>query len=88
MLTLEIQILPFIPGSFKLQACCFEIGVGDGEFMKERINLTMSSVLRSTLVEVGESHKVCAKAVVKIKGTLGSNARNMEEGLDVSIGII
>ncbi len=46
--------------------------------------LTVISVLRSHLVEVGESQRVCHRAVFATKGSLGTKARNKADG-DVSM---
>lgn len=46
--------------------------------------LTVTSVLRSHFDEVGESQRVCHRAVFATKGTLGNKTRNKADG-DVSM---
>ena len=84
-MTFEIHILPLIPGSLNDALCCFEMGVGCGESMRDCIILTISSVFRSHLVEVGESQRECHSAVLNKKGTLGRTMRATAFGLETSM---
>lgn len=79
--TFDIHIFPLMPGSFILNRCCFEIGVGVGESRRERINRIVSAVLRSHFVDVGESQRECHSAVFSRKGTRGTRIRITAVGL-------
>lgn len=73
--TFDIHRFPLMPGSFKLNLCCFEIGVGVGESRRARMRRMVSSVLRSHLVDVGERRRECHSAVLSRKGTWGTTIR-------------
>ena len=84
-MTLDIHIFPFIPGSCKDAFCCLEIGVGLEESSIDRSVLTMSSVLRSHLVEVSGMRRECQTAILSMRGSLGRMRRATAAGLDMSM---
>lgn len=74
---LETHNFPLIPGSFNVIACCLEMGYANmirNSFLER---LMRSSVFRSHLVDVGESHRVCHKVVLTMKGSWGTRKRRI-----------
>ena len=67
--TFDIHMFPLMPGSFKLDRCCFEIGVGLGWFRMARMVWIVSSVLKSHFDEFGDNQRQCHSADLSRKGT-------------------
>lgn len=68
-MTFDIHIFPLIPGSFKLDRCCFDIGTGLGWSRMARKVWIVSSVLKSHFDEFGDSQRQCHSADLSRKGT-------------------
>ncbi len=67
--TFDIHMFPLMPGSFMLNRCCFETGIGVGESRRALIKRIVSSVFRSHFADVGESQRECHSAVLRRSGT-------------------
>jgi hypothetical protein len=82
-LTFETQTLPLTPGSLVVRRCILLIGVAGvlGPIMS-RSMLIVIAVLRSHFEAVGDSERLCHRAVFMIKGVLGSNSFSIAEGED------
>ena len=86
-MTLDIQILPLMPGSTRVERCWAKAPRGLGALRTERRNLIISSVRRSHLSHVEVRPKVCHNAVHESSGILGKTMPRIAVLLDMSIAI-
>jgi hypothetical protein len=77
------QTLPLTPGSRVVRRCSFEMGVGSelGPIMSRRM-LMVRAVRRSHFELVDERESECQRAVLRMKGALGTRSLRRAEGED------